>query len=217
MEVTHKYIQDAVIKSQHCQRNWDLSKTIPKEDIELLIHAVTNCPSKQNIAYYDVYVISDRNIINEIHDNTDGFLKNVETNETTTNSQVLANLLFAFVPIKNEDLLTSESKHRNMQTDNLKSNSLSAGDLHTLERDRHTAIGIASGYLNLTASILGYATGCCACFTPEKLQSIIGSRNHVELLMGIGIKNENKNRRLHHKTDYEFPTKKKQDIKVIIK
>ena len=32
----HKQIQKAVIRSQHCQRNWDLSKQIPQEDLDLI-------------------------------------------------------------------------------------------------------------------------------------------------------------------------------------
>lgn len=215
MEITHKDIKSAVIKSQHCQRNWDLEKSIPQDDIDLLIHAVTNCPSKQNIAYYDVYVISDRDIIEQIHDQTNGFVTGPSS--TTTNSQVLANLLFAFVPISNKNLLLKTNEHRNTQHDSMKSNKSSQRDLELLQRDRYTAIGIASGYLNLTASILDYSTGCCSCFDPSAIQSIIGSDNPVELLMGVGIKNEEKNRRLHHKTDYLFPTKKKQEIKVITK
>lgn len=215
MEITHKDIKSAVIRSQHCQRNWNLEKSIPEEDIDLLVHAVTNCPSKQNIAYYEIFLISDRDLIEEIHTHTDGFVTGPVT--TTTNSQVLANLLFAFVPILNENLLIKIGEHRNTQHDSIKAKNTSQKDLEKLQRDRYTAIGIASGYLNLTASILGYSTGCCSCFDPSAIQQIIGSDNPVELLMGVGIKNEEKNRRLHHKTDYLFPTKKKQDIKVTFK
>ena len=49
---THTEIEKAVIKSQHTQRNWDLTKEIPKDDVKTLLHSVTNCPSKQNIAFY---------------------------------------------------------------------------------------------------------------------------------------------------------------------
>ena len=52
--LSHMDIQKAVTRSQHCQRNFDLSKQIPEDDIDLIIHSVTNCPSKQNIAYYKV-------------------------------------------------------------------------------------------------------------------------------------------------------------------
>jgi len=212
MELTHKDIKDAVIKSQHCQRNWDLSKELPEEDLDLLIHAVTHCPSKQNVAFYEVYVIDDRFIIERIHKETNGFITGPTT--TTTNSQVLANVLFAFVPIIDEDLLITKNEHRNTQIDSFKSNSTTDKDREHLSRDRYTAIGIASGYLNLTASILGYSTGCCACFDPFAIQKIIKSTNPVELLMGVGLKDETKNRRVHQETGYMFPTKKKQTINV---
>ena len=67
MIFTHNDVKKAIIKSQHCQRNFDLSQTMPEEDIDLLVHAVTNCPSKQNIAYYKVHVITDSNDIRAIH------------------------------------------------------------------------------------------------------------------------------------------------------
>ena len=66
---THSDMEKAVIKSQHTQRNWDLGKELPKKDVETLLHAVTNCPSKQNIAFYKVHFIQDRDVIEEIHEN----------------------------------------------------------------------------------------------------------------------------------------------------
>jgi ferredoxin len=47
-------IEKSVHKSQHCQRNWDLSKEVPKRDLEVMETAITQCPSKQNYAYYKV-------------------------------------------------------------------------------------------------------------------------------------------------------------------
>ena len=70
---THTEIDKAVIRSQHTQRNWDLNQNIPKADIKTLLHAVTNCPSKQNIAFYKVHFIQDREVIEEIHELTYGF------------------------------------------------------------------------------------------------------------------------------------------------
>ena len=51
----------------------NLNKKLPKKDIDTLLHAVTNCPSKQNLAFYKVHFIQDRDIIEEIHENTYGF------------------------------------------------------------------------------------------------------------------------------------------------
>ena len=72
---TNIEIEKSVIRSQHTQRNFNLNKKLPKKDIDTLLHAVTNCPSKQNLAFYKVHFIQDRDIIEEIHENTYGFNK----------------------------------------------------------------------------------------------------------------------------------------------
>ena len=60
MEVTfdHKDLKKSIIKSQHVQRNWDLSREMPEDDIDLLVHAATNCPSKQNFKFYTLSKVS---------------------------------------------------------------------------------------------------------------------------------------------------------------
>ena len=67
MELTTVDIKKAVIRSQHCQRNFDLEQNIPEADIETLIHAATNCPSKQNMAFYKLHVVTDRSLIEQVH------------------------------------------------------------------------------------------------------------------------------------------------------
>ena len=63
----HKMIEKAVHKSQHCQRNWDLTKEVPERDLRVMETAVTQCPSKQNYAYYKPYLITNREIIQSIY------------------------------------------------------------------------------------------------------------------------------------------------------
>ena len=46
-------IRNHIQESQKCQRNWELNKKIPKEDLDLIIEAVTNCPTRQNINFYN--------------------------------------------------------------------------------------------------------------------------------------------------------------------
>lgn len=214
MQLTHTDIKDAIIKSQHCQRNWDLSKIIPQEDINLLIHAVTNCPSKQNVAFYKVHFITNRNTIENIHSCTDGFTTNFETGESQTNSQTLANLLIAFEPI-NYLAQSKNDTFRNSEIENFKLNKASKADAHILDKDQQLAIGIAAGYVNVVSSILGYSTGCCSCFNVNDVSEIVGSENEISLLMGVGFKDVNRPRREHHlESDFIFPTKKKQDIEV---
>ena len=89
-------ISKAIVKSQHCQRNFDLTKKIPDEDFELLKKSVTECPSKNNIAFYKVHFIEDRYLIEDIHEQTRGFVTNQHESGYETNTQVLANLLVLF-------------------------------------------------------------------------------------------------------------------------
>lgn len=215
--MNHTEIKKAVIRSQHCQRNWDLRKDIPSEDLDLIVHAATQCPSKQNIAFYKVHFITNRDIIEEIHSKTAGF-KNYDTGEMETNSQTLANLLIAF---EVEDFIARHSDDTVFRNDEMWSldttGQMSDVEKNNLKRDTHMAVGIAAGYVNLTSSMLGYGTGCCACFNPREIADIVGASNPIELLMGVGFKDETRSRREHHsKPEFVFPTKTKQEISVNI-
>ena len=108
-------ITKAIIKSQHCQRNWDLEKEIPDEDLQLLTTAGTQCPSKQNIAFYKLHFISNRDVIEKVHSHTSGFVVRYNpTVEYTTNPQTLANLLVVFEEYF--DISTFKDGNRNAQT-----------------------------------------------------------------------------------------------------
>jgi nitroreductase len=215
--MNHTEIKKAVIRSQHCQRNWDLSREIPEEDLDLIIHSATQCPSKQNIAFYKVHLITNRDLIESIHSKTSGF-KNYETGELETNSQTLANLLIAFEIEDYIDRHSTDTVFRNDEMWSLdQAGTLSSREKSSLERDAYMAIGIAAGYINLTSSMLGYGTGCCACFNPTEIANLIGTKNPIKLLMGIGFKDESRPRREHHsKPEFVFPSKKKQEISVNI-
>jgi len=212
-ELNHSDIKKAIIKSQHCQRNWDLSKEIPSEDLDLLLTAATQCPSKQNVAFYKLHFVTNRDLIEQIHDQTRGFTTRYEPYEAETNSQTLANLLIVFEKYDyTKDL--SEDIHRSDETRAILNKSLTPEQEELLKRDREMAVGIAAGYLNLTATILGYSTGCCACFSPQEVKRILNLEDDPILLMGIGFKNPEMNRRIHHTNhNFTFPTKVKQEIK----
>lgn len=189
-------IKKSVIKSQHCQRNWDLDRDIPAEDIDTIETAITQCPSKQNIKFYKPYMIQDRNIIEQIHACTDGFYVN---GKTETNSQTLANLLVAFV----EDTGQHTKGIRNPEF----ADTTHPFNAKKINRDVLLSVGIAAGYCNLTATMLGYSTGCCSCFDAIEVGKILDTKGKVLLLMGIGYPDETRNRREHHShKDFIFPT-----------
>ena len=203
-------ITKSIRRSQHCQRNWDLSKTIPHEDVEVLKIAVTECPSKQNIVFYTPYFISNRQIIEELYSTTKGFTVSYSQKKYQTNSQTLANLLVVFVA--NTEFLYQE--FRNEETkDSQENNCLSK----KLKNDMYINLGVASGYLNLTASMLGYRTGCCQCFDSAKIQNILNIKEEPLLLMGVGFHDPSRSRREHHKEDFVFPTFTKKMTAIEIK
>ena len=212
---TNNEIEKSVIRSQHTQRNWNLDKQLPKEDVNTLLQAVTNCPSKQNIAFYKIHFIQDRSIIEEIHENTYGFgygrVYGIRTTET--NSQTLANLLVIFEDYNYLDDLKDDI-HRNQATKEYMDNGkLSDARMSELDRDKRVAVGIAAGYLNLTASLMGYRTGCCQCMDNNAIKEIALLKEEPLLLMGIGFPQKGVSRRRHHIRDFTFITKKKQPIK----
>lgn len=201
-------LKKAIVRSQHCQRNFDLSKEIPQDDIETLVYAATNCPSKQNIAFYNLHVITDRTIIEKLHELAPGtHAYDAEGNMVaTTNSQVLANAIFVYEQLELSDL-TEKGFNKWQDADE--------SDIEVFKRDRATAIGIASGYVNLTASILGYNTGCCQCFLTMEIKEYLGLKNKPAMIQGIGFKDQTRNRRLHEKNGLMFPTRKKEEIEVL--
>ncbi len=214
-KLDEKTLQKSIRKSQHCQRNWDVSLEIPVEHVNALVTAVTECPSKQNIAFYRVKFVTNRDLIHKIHEATNGFIVDYEPLTVTTNSQVLANLLVVFEALEISKVSLNDP-NRNMETrtlhlgDHQKQNSL-----ETIRTDQLLSIGVASGYLNLTANLLGYSTGCCTCFEEPKVKNILNLEYSPVLLMGVGLPNQTLSRRIHHVNhDFIFPTKSKQKIEL---
>ena len=210
----HNEIKKAVEVTQRAQRNYDLSKTIPQKDIDTLIHAASNGPSKQNETHFNLRVYTDPAIIKKIHeatklyamfswDNVDEVFNdkdgNFNTKEeyTVTNSQIYANAVFIWCD----------------DTANLRGGTHILGarkeasfiSKQTLFEQKSFSVGISSGQLTMAAALLGYKTGYCSAFernikrtTPDKhLQTIINSETEPRIIVGIGYPNEGVNRQYH--------------------
>lgn len=205
-------ITKAIHRSQHTQRNFDLSKEIPAEHLELIKVAATQCPSKQNVAHYKVHMITNREVIEKVHALTP--IERHDGKGMTTNSQVLANLLVVFEEYR--DMSNEQDRLRNDETTALYAQGQEDQRAYdVLERDANVAVGIAAGYLNLVGGLLGYGTGCCQCMDEPAVMEALGLTGRPLLLMGIGFKDETQNRRVHHsQPDFVFPTRKKQEIPV---
>ena len=207
----HQHIQGAVTKSQKCQRNWDTEVSIPQEDLDTLIHAVTQSPSKQNIAHYKVSFITDRDVIQDIFKTTKGFYTNEDLSEAEYNSQVLANLLVVFEDYKVSNTRTPEylAFHSEPATPQKLQ--------QLVERDQWMAIGIASGMLALSANMLGYRTGYCACFDTEEVKIKLKQTESPStplLMLGIGIPKKGYLRIFNQDNTYVYPTFDKQEIPI---
>lgn len=199
-----KDILDSIESSQHCQRNWDLSKNIDPEHIRIFEEVVKNVPSKQNIAYYKVHFITNRNIIEQIYHWT--MTESRGDSFDFYNPQVLANLLVAFED--HYDINDTRSAiERNKTTIDYNG--------YTIHVDRHQAIGIAAGVLAFTANHLGYKTGFCKCFKPEHVNPILNAK-YVSLLMGIGIpKTDTPHTQHHYLRNSNLKPIKKANIPII--
>ena len=168
LDIGSRSINDIIEDSRHCQRNWDLSKDIPQEHIDLFVDALTKCPSKQNLAHYRLHVITDRNTIESVYPHC-----RYKLNMYHTNPQVLANLLFVFEEVKNTTSMYEDYTN----------------PAYLIERDRDISIGIASGYLVLIANMLKYKTGFCACFQEKSIKEVLGLNERPVLMIGVGYNN----------------------------
>ena len=198
-----KFLKDTVIKGQKCQRNWDLSKQIPEEDLDVIIHAATECPSKQNLDFYSLLVIQNREIQEKIYENT---WTRPGEEKGRLNPQVLANTLLVFMPKAPSDLT------RNNQTRSIEKEK----SVELLKIDRHQAVGVAAGFVNVVAQSLGYSTGCNKCFNAQAIKEILGTDDYPLLMMGVGFKDETRNRRMEHVEDTKVQSFSKVPIPVTV-
>jgi len=201
-------IKKSIHKSQHCNRNWDLSKEMPQEDLDLMVEAATQCPTKQNLNHYKTHVITNRDLIEQIEaataipdfgteDNSflgyDG-VHGYDEGFGPTNSQLSAHAVFAFV--KDEPWQMGEEIREPSESEKFGGGKEAA----SYKEDLDQAVGIAAGYLNLVSTMMGYSTGCCKCFHVEKINELLGvpKGKDTVLLMGIGIPDPTRGRQEHH-------------------
>jgi nitroreductase len=196
-----KFLKNTIIKGQKCQRNWDLNKSIPQEDIDLIIQAATECPSKQNLDFYSLLVIQNQEIQQKIYNTT------LDRPGGRYNPQVLANLLLIFLPNTPSEPRNAEVLATWAGVNDEKTNKLVA-------IDRQQAVGVAAGFVNVISQSLGYSTGCNKCFNHEAVKEILGIKETPLLMMGVGHKNTDCSRRLDVHTGKEIDSYPKVPIMV---
>ena len=115
---TNSSLVKAIHRSQHTQRNFNRDKEIPIEDIKTIITAATQCPSKHNLAFYDLHIIQNRDVIDELYNTTTNMYVTREEKiarelESLSNPQVLANLVLVFT--RSDYLNSSHHIHKNLR------------------------------------------------------------------------------------------------------
>jgi nitroreductase len=205
MNIRNK-IKQAVDATNRAQRNYDLTKSIPQEDLDTLIYAAVKSPSKQNETHYSLHVYTDQNIIKQIYSHTkkftmirdkqdqdesfkvedDVFIQNDA--KSVTNSQIYANALFVYVVEQGD---TRGSQHRAAK-ENPNSNAAKVYGEQVAY-----SMGISVGELILSAGLLGYTTGICSALDTRPIRDILGIKQNPKLLVGVGIPNSQLERTQH--------------------
>jgi nitroreductase len=207
----NEQIKRAIDVSQKAQRNYDLSRSIPDYDLQTLIYAATNSPSKQNETHYELKIYTDQNIIQKIYNDTKLFSigkdpedfigqfgeKNgkfwQDESKSVRNSQILANAVFVY--IDDEGPARGGTHKLGKETNNKDSESYVI-----YNEQKNYSIGVSAGQLVMSAALLGYKTGFCSAFNKRKVSNTINTNREVKLLIGVGYENFGVNRRLHAET-----------------
>ena len=228
---------------QHCQRNWDHSKPVSDEDVTNLVNIATQMPIKQNNDYFDLVVIRDRQIVDQLvqltsrgaytPDDSDEldilahaypdpstYPAGIESPEQLEevwqyNPQVLAPLLIVFVK---KPLNLAEIDYRSGYATLWGSNS--AIFEKQITQDMFTAIGIAAGAMIAYCRDRGMATAMCTCHNHEAIAELLGfkadQKGHVsQLIFCTGYPNPNLKYNVHPILDkLDFGTLERPKINV---
>jgi hypothetical protein len=151
VELQKTYVE----KIKRCQRNWDQTFVIPKEHVDHFVYLATNSPTKQYEAYFNLYVLSNKELLEDLCNHTWGFTYNINDDTSTAevpcclrNPQMNANIYFLWTT-KNPNTI------RNYERDGKEKN-----NIHPNRKDNAlTSIGISMGIVAYSAASLGYSTG----------------------------------------------------------
>lgn len=184
-------IFSAIQNTNPAQRNYDLTKTIPDDHVQLMLDAIKYAPTKQNETHYKIYWSTNRSVIEGIYSRTKYFsvvdstvpmAANGDTPDEycVTNSQINANLLIAFC----DDWDQSKARAR---THIIVDDETRKEDLYThiiKNRIMDISVGVAIGQLLMTANLLGYRTGCCSAFREDDVLGV--DNTFTKCIVGIG-------------------------------
>ena len=193
---------------RRCQRNWDHSKSIPREHIELLAEVAKHSPTKQDEAYFDVYVVTDRDLIEKLYENSHGFTTGVldgKKFQVWPNSQTRANLVFCWVsrqPTTMRNFYQDDVDHEHFipdetdvkDVDKTPGSPKDPSEWSRNVENTYTSIGISTACVAQAAARLGYVTGYnknCGEFD-ELIELPLSDTVWLRYTLSIGFPNEDK-------------------------
>lgn len=181
-----------VYRSQKCQRNWNLEKTIDRETVEWLLEVGYTAPTKHNLDTFEIVAVTNRDLINQISkaavnpDNFNYFLpEEIRYGSRVQNPQTDSNVLFCFFIKKNEHN-SIERKKRELSPPVPSDYWLQCVNLE---------IGLAASAMAISANQVGLRTGFCRCYDPTKMpveltEEMGLSAADFVIFLGVGYPND---------------------------
>jgi nitroreductase len=222
----NQQIIDAAKVSKQAQRNWDLDKTIPQEDLDALIYAAKNSPKKQMETHYALHVFTDQEKIRAIYDQTKKFSLFPVDNPEVQDS------MYADGKADYGDMFKDKDGEFWQDDDySIKNSQILANAMFVYTEDRRTvrggthflaqeggsknvmtiyeeqidfSIGISVGQLILAAAMMGYKTGICSALDSPGIGKLLPTNKQTQdnvynakLIIGVGYEQDGVDRRLH--------------------
>ena len=180
-----KHIIDSVKTTTHCQRNWDYTQPVTDKDLNTIIEACTNMPTKQNAITYELFIVKNKEKIKKIYEySAPGFDMNDDT-------EVHWNELPNFSKPENiSEYYDKIGRYQNGQVNAptvLLWTYTSYSNFNDFNVDSPIDMGISAGVAGLMANILGYRTGFCACIDGKKLVDLLGENSSTITEFGVAM------------------------------
>jgi len=186
----NKEYLDIIKKTQRCQRNWNLDKTVDDQTIDFLIESGYNVATKQNLNSFKIVCLKTRKEIEKwkvVARNPDSELSYLSNDDIKSaknnhqNPQTDANLLFLF--FINMDERTSQARRdRECGPDP------SASEWRV---KKHLEVGLAAQAISTAAVIKGMRSGMCGCIWSNIIKDAWVkdwkvNKHDLALMMGVG-------------------------------
>ena len=184
-----KDIIDVLPEIYKNQRNWDLSREVSEEHIELFKKVVYYSPSHEQNTYYNTHFVTNRDLIQKIYENSDGSgpARHQEISDARQ-PQLLANLVVIFESYVEHTGLSGTEYYEESLNENI-------------TRDRNLAIGVAAGALISVAHMLGYKTSYNIYKSQESqwmIEHLMDLNEKPIFIIGIGYGNHKMSHNRHH-------------------